>query len=358
MRRRRRALRKRSRKRCRRSCRKGWRRRCRRAADRGAVRTAVPLLRGSLVRLPPGPDRRAGRTVRSALICRPSTSRCRGRPNRWTRGRPTSRNRCWPPRCPTRLCCPGGRQSPNGTGSGLCYRSTRAGWCCVRGEALRWRHRFRRSWPGPCRYRTRPRSRRTGRMGCRRPPRVRAAAEQACPARSQGGPGGTGVAGPLRRVRCLAAVRDGHDRTALPAAQSRPRVRVRLPRSHCAVSVVSIDHRPGHRAQVADVDLGRHRGCALQAAERSLPAFRQRLAEIQGARDHGGDRRRCHRPPDRSPQSAARQVRRRTPAVHRPHHHPPPRRPAQRSPASLLRRSPVTHGRAGRSPPGGAAARH
>ncbi|WP_372443880.1 IS630 family transposase [Streptomyces adelaidensis] len=68
---------------------------------------------------------------------------------------------------------------------------------------------------------------------------------RAWPARRRGGPGGSGVAGPLRRLRSAAAVRDGHDRVAIPAAQGRPRVPVHRAPAHRAVDAVPVDDRSG-----------------------------------------------------------------------------------------------------------------
>lgn len=64
--------------------------------------------------------------------------------------------------------------------------------------------------------------------------------------RCRGGPGSRGVAGPRRRVRSAAAVRDGHGLLAVSEAQGRARVRVRRPPAVGAVGAVPVDHRGRH----------------------------------------------------------------------------------------------------------------
>lgn len=191
-------------------------------------------------------------------------------------------------------------------------------------------------------------------MGRLRPPRVRLAAEPACPARCRRGPGGGGVAGPLRRVRSAAAVRDGHHLVAVSAAPGRAGVRVRRPSAVGAVGAVPVDHRGRRRARVADVGLSWDGRGGLQETERRLPPVGEGLAEIQVPRDERGDRRRDHRFPGCSPHAAARQVRHSafSTSAAPP---PSPRRQVLRSLAYSLRDGAVIRGQAGHSPPRGAA---
>ncbi|MEU0823081.1 ATP-dependent DNA ligase [Streptomyces mirabilis] len=70
-------------------------------------------------------------------------------------------------------------------------------------------------------------------------------------ARCQGGPGGGEVADPLRRARSAEAVRDRHDRVAVPAAPGRAGVRVHRPPAVGAVGAVPVDHRGRRRCSRA-----------------------------------------------------------------------------------------------------------
>ncbi|CAM5690444.1 hypothetical protein SCANM63S_00150 [Streptomyces canarius] len=88
-------------------------------------------------------------------------------------------------------------------------------------------------------------------------------AEPACPARGWGGAGSRAVAGSLRGVRSAQVVRDRDDRLAVPETAGRSGVRVRHPPALGAVGAVPVDHRPGHRARVAVMGVGRGGGRGL-----------------------------------------------------------------------------------------------